>query len=77
MLANNKSKSAKDREYVVFVSPTKALVNQVAADVYRTYGPVFGILTREYTQVIARPKTTHLPATHTAACAHAHVRIHT
>jgi superfamily II DNA or RNA helicase len=33
---------------VVFVVPTKALMNQVAAQVYYTFGDKFGILTREY-----------------------------
>lgn len=33
---------------VVFLAPTKALVNQVAAQVYKDFGNVYGIFTRDY-----------------------------
>ena len=43
ILFENKSvKRTTDKGFVVFVSPTKALVNQAAADVYRRYGQKFG-----------------------------------
>jgi superfamily II RNA helicase len=32
----------------VYVAPNKALVNQVSADVYQRYGPVFGSATEDY-----------------------------
>ena len=41
------------RGVVVYVSPTKALVNQVAAEVYQRYGPVVGTYTREYSHNVA------------------------
>ncbi|MES1917054.1 MAG: hypothetical protein MHM6MM_008814, partial [Cercozoa sp. M6MM] len=37
-----------DRGLIVYVCPTKALVNQVEGDIYRRYGPVFGALTADY-----------------------------
>eukprot|EP01128_Nolandella_sp_AFSM9_P007051 TRINITY_DN3766_c0_g1_i2.p1 TRINITY_DN3766_c0_g1~~TRINITY_DN3766_c0_g1_i2.p1 ORF type:complete len:1338 (-),score=435.58 TRINITY_DN3766_c0_g1_i2:267-3875(-) len=33
---------------VVYVAPTKALVNQVAAEVYARFGSVFGVYTQDY-----------------------------
>ncbi|CAF0753138.1 unnamed protein product [Rotaria sordida] len=32
----------------VYVAPTKALVNQVAATIYSKFGPIFGLFTRDY-----------------------------
>ncbi|CAF1084617.1 unnamed protein product [Adineta steineri] len=34
----------------VYIAPTKALVNQVAATIHSKFGPVFGIFTRDYRQ---------------------------
>eukprot|EP01094_Clydonella_sp_ATCC50884_P008156 TRINITY_DN1745_c0_g2_i2.p1 TRINITY_DN1745_c0_g2~~TRINITY_DN1745_c0_g2_i2.p1 ORF type:complete len:1860 (+),score=903.65 TRINITY_DN1745_c0_g2_i2:199-5778(+) len=47
-------KQEKDTKYgiVVYICPTKALVNQVAAEVYHRYGAVVGVLTRDYAQSI-------------------------
>jgi len=47
---NKNIKRSTDRSIIVYVSPTKALVNQVAADVYARYGAVFGVMTLEYSQ---------------------------
>mmetsp|Transcript_10845 Transcript_10845/g.19822 ORF Transcript_10845/g.19822 Transcript_10845/m.19822 type:complete len:1849 (-) Transcript_10845:249-5795(-) len=50
-LFDNKTiKRSTDRSIIVYVSPTKALVNQVAADVYARYGAVFGVMTRDYSR---------------------------
>ncbi|CAM4769547.1 unnamed protein product [Rotaria magnacalcarata] len=32
----------------VYIAPTKALVNQVAATIYSKFGPIFGIFTRDF-----------------------------
>uniref|UniRef100_A0A6A7G030 ATP-dependent RNA helicase DDX60 isoform X1 n=2 Tax=Hirondellea gigas TaxID=1518452 RepID=A0A6A7G030_9CRUS len=45
---NRTVKRSKDQGFVVFVCPTKALVNQVAADVFRRWGRIFGIYTMDY-----------------------------
>jgi len=37
-----------DEGRVVFLAPTKALVNQVAAQVYKDFGNVYGIFTHDY-----------------------------
>eukprot|EP01080_Neovahlkampfia_damariscottae_P000273 gene273-6688_t len=42
------NKSNKTRKRVVYVLPTKALVNQVSGDIYKRYGLVFGVFTRDY-----------------------------
>ncbi|CAF4617941.1 unnamed protein product, partial [Rotaria sp. Silwood1] len=46
------NKVLKDRDdsngICVYVAPTKALVNQVAATIHYKFGPVFGIFTRDY-----------------------------
>eukprot|EP01026_Neomeris_dumetosa_P011862 TRINITY_DN14200_c0_g1_i5.p1 TRINITY_DN14200_c0_g1~~TRINITY_DN14200_c0_g1_i5.p1 ORF type:complete len:1194 (-),score=179.09 TRINITY_DN14200_c0_g1_i5:43-3165(-) len=49
ILDDNKKIDKKSSKYgrVVFVMPTKALVNQTAADVYRRYGQVFAVFTRD------------------------------
>jgi len=50
-LFDNKTiKRSTDRSVIVYVSPTKALVNQVAADVYARYGAVFGVMTLDYSR---------------------------
>jgi hypothetical protein len=47
ILRNNKQSNIKSSEkgYVVYVLPTKALVNQVCADIYSRYGGVYGVYT--------------------------------
>jgi len=48
-LFDNKTiKRSTDRSIIVYVAPTKALVNQVSADVYARYGMVFGVMTLDY-----------------------------
>eukprot|EP01104_Vermistella_antarctica_P014605 TRINITY_DN4629_c2_g1_i1.p1 TRINITY_DN4629_c2_g1~~TRINITY_DN4629_c2_g1_i1.p1 ORF type:complete len:1448 (-),score=491.24 TRINITY_DN4629_c2_g1_i1:94-4437(-) len=37
---------------VVYVSPTKALVNQVSAEVYRRFGNVIGVFTTDYSEKV-------------------------
>mmetsp|Transcript_4786 Transcript_4786/g.11350 ORF Transcript_4786/g.11350 Transcript_4786/m.11350 type:complete len:1865 (-) Transcript_4786:396-5990(-) len=50
-LFDNKTiKRSTDRSIIVYVSPTRALVNQVAADVYARYGEVFGVYTKKYSR---------------------------
>lgn len=46
-IENNRNKKSKSKQIVVMVVPTKALVNQVAADIYSQYEDVFGVFTRE------------------------------
>ena len=49
VLAFNKTvERSRDKGVVVYVSPNKALVNQVSADVYQRYGPVFGTATEDH-----------------------------
>lgn len=40
--------SEDEHAVAVFVLPTKALVNQVQAQVYKDFGTVFGVFTRDY-----------------------------
>lgn len=51
VLKGNVKRSRKDIRRVVFVMPTKALVNQISADVYRRYAgqykDCFAVWTRE------------------------------
>ncbi|CAF4706532.1 unnamed protein product [Rotaria sp. Silwood1] len=46
------NKVLKDRDnpngICVYIAPTKALVNQVAATIHNKFGPVYGIFTRDY-----------------------------
>lgn len=44
LLSNQKKSRISEKHFIVFVAPEKALVNQVAADVYRTFGNVYGTL---------------------------------
>ena len=49
VLAFNKTvERSRDKGIVVYCSPNKALVNQVSADVYQRYGPVFGTATEDH-----------------------------
>ena len=49
VLAHNKTvERSSDKGVVVYVSPSKALVNQVQADVYQRYGLVFGVATEDH-----------------------------
>ncbi|CAF1056751.1 unnamed protein product [Adineta ricciae] len=46
---NKVLKDEKDQHGLcVYIAPTKALVNQVAATIHSKFGPVFGIFTRDY-----------------------------
>jgi len=58
-LINNKScKLAKNKRRIVYVCPTKALVQQAAAEVYAKYGDVFGIFTQDYDHKILESEVT-------------------
>jgi len=49
VLAHNKVvERSRDKGVVVYCAPNKALVNQVSADVYQRYGPVFGTATEDH-----------------------------
>lgn len=48
--ANKKNKFHSKAKLVVYIAPTKALVRQVAAEVYAHYGPIVGIQTTSYEQ---------------------------
>jgi hypothetical protein len=49
VLSLNKTiERSRDKGVVVYVAPNKALVNQVSADVYQRYGPVFGTATEDH-----------------------------
>jgi hypothetical protein len=48
LLDNKKITRNTDKGIIVYVSPTKALVNQISADVYQRYGPVYGVFTPDY-----------------------------
>eukprot|EP00808_Paulinella_micropora_P023665 g16051.t1 len=48
LLNNKKITRNTDKGIIVYVSPNKALVNQVSADVYQRYGPVYGVFTPDY-----------------------------
>jgi len=45
---NKTIKRSIDRSIIVYVAPTKALVNQVSAALYARYGKVFGVMTLGY-----------------------------
>merc|ERR1712000_76776 len=49
---NKKSKYASKAQLVIYIAPTKALVRQVAAEVYAHYGPIVGIQTTSYEQTM-------------------------
>ena len=48
LAANKTIERSSERGVVVYVSPNKALVNQVSADVYQRYGLVFGTATDDH-----------------------------
>lgn len=48
LLENKTIAKQSQRGIVVFISPTKALVSQVVADVYKRYGEVHGVLLEDY-----------------------------
>eukprot|EP00696_Hemimastix_kukwesjijk_P003930 gnl/Hemi2/14832_TR5030_c0_g1_i1.p1 gnl/Hemi2/14832_TR5030_c0_g1~~gnl/Hemi2/14832_TR5030_c0_g1_i1.p1 ORF type:complete len:1741 (+),score=571.48 gnl/Hemi2/14832_TR5030_c0_g1_i1:323-5224(+) len=48
LLDNKTARHVNERGVVVYVSPTKALVMQVSAEVYKRFGPVFGTYTNDY-----------------------------
>ncbi|SPR00560.1 unnamed protein product (mitochondrion) [Plasmodiophora brassicae] len=45
VLSNNRASAGRSLERVVFVMPTRALVNQTVADIYKRYGQRFAVLT--------------------------------
>lgn len=47
VLQENKQAKAQDRGFVVCVCPSKALVQQTAAEVYKRYGDIVGTFTRD------------------------------
>lgn len=50
MKKTKKNKYQSKAKLVVYIAPTKALVRQVAAEVYAHYGPIVGIQTTSYEQ---------------------------
>lgn len=50
--ANKKNKYQSKAQLVIYIAPTKALVRQVAAEVYAHYGPIVGIQTSQYEQSV-------------------------
>eukprot|EP00457_Paulinella_chromatophora_P000137 gb/GEZN01000137.1/.p1 GENE.gb/GEZN01000137.1/~~gb/GEZN01000137.1/.p1 ORF type:complete len:2022 (-),score=389.33 gb/GEZN01000137.1/:533-5884(-) len=48
LLNNKKVTRNTEKGIIVYISPNKALVNQVSADVYQRYGPVYGVFTPDY-----------------------------
>jgi hypothetical protein len=52
LLDNKQIERSKERGIIVYVCPTKALINQVVGDIYKRYGPVFGQLTLDYNQKV-------------------------
>merc|ERR1719499_2058020 len=58
LMENKKRKAKKDKHRVVYVCPTKALVQQAAAEVYSKYGDVFGIFTSDYDHKVLESEVT-------------------
>lgn len=48
ILHNKANKRSSDKQVLAYVSPTKALVNQMLAEVYSKFGPVVGVFTQDY-----------------------------
>mmetsp|Transcript_12851 Transcript_12851/g.51283 ORF Transcript_12851/g.51283 Transcript_12851/m.51283 type:complete len:1719 (+) Transcript_12851:141-5297(+) len=48
ILHNKANKRTSDKQVLAYVSPTKALVNQMLAEVYSKFGPVVGVFTQDY-----------------------------
>jgi len=48
----------KDRRRIIYVCPTKSLVQQAAAEIYAKYGDVFGIYTEDYNRKILESEVT-------------------
>eukprot|EP00474_Spongospora_subterranea_P001887 CRZ02345.1 hypothetical protein [Spongospora subterranea] len=47
VISSNKTNAGRNFRRVVFVMPTKALVNQIVADIYRRYGQKFAVLAED------------------------------
>ena len=47
-LWNQQNNKPHQKKFVVYVAPTKALVNQMRVEVYARYGDIVGIFTRDY-----------------------------
>ena len=52
ILKNKVTKKSTEKGYVIYVLPTKALVNQICADIFARYGPVYGTYYRGYNKKV-------------------------
>ena len=62
---------------LVFVAPTKSLINQIAAQVYGSFHSSFGIFTGEGLVPVRICRCVCVCITHTRARAHTHTHTHT